>query len=230
MRLQLVKNDCNHNDHTFDDCLPEGRDADHDHASLRNLVKKKLLWNLWTGYTVPVFSKSGPGGPCKRFLWKLWTLYRVPIVLIKVKSVGICGSDISYFLKGSTGVGKIQFPHTLGHECSGTIVKTSEHSKFKLGDRVTVEPGYPCHMCKHCLSGQYNLCENISFMSSAKKLPYSDGAFSEYIVRPEGSVFVIPDSMSYDQAALLEPISVGYHAVQRSGIKAGQRAAILGCG
>jgi threonine dehydrogenase-like Zn-dependent dehydrogenase len=67
-------------------------------------------------------------------------------------------------------------------------------------------------------------------MSSAKKLPYSDGAFSEYIVRPEGSVFVMPDSMAYDHAAVLEPISVGYHAVQRSGIKAGQRAAILGCG
>lgn len=151
-------------------------------------------------------------------------------VLIKVESVGICGSDVSYYSKGSTGVGKVQFPHTLGHECSGRIAKASKHSCFKVGDRVAIEPGFPCHTCSHCLSGHYNRCQSISFMSSAQKLKYSDGAFSEYIVRPEGSVFIIPDSISFDQAALLEPISVGYHAVQRSGIRAGQRAAILGCG
>lgn len=151
-------------------------------------------------------------------------------VLVKVESVGICGSDVSYFSKGSTGVGKIQFPHSLGHECSGIVIKASQNSRFKPGDRVAVEPGVPCHACKHCLSGHYNRCENISFMSSARKMKYSDGAFSEYIVRPESSVFPIPDSISFDQGALLEPISVGYHAVQRSGIKAGQKAAILGCG
>lgn len=151
-------------------------------------------------------------------------------VLIKVEAVGICGSDVSYYSKGSTGVGKIQFPHILGHECSGTVIQTGEGSKFKIGDRVVVEPGVPCCSCNHCLTGHYNRCENISFMSSARKLKYSDGAFAEYIIRPEQFVYLLPESISFEQGALIEPLSVAFHAIQRSGIQAGQKAAILGCG
>lgn len=151
-------------------------------------------------------------------------------VLIKVEAVGICGSDVSYYLNGSTGVGKLQFPHILGHECSGIVVQVGEGSRYTIGDRVAVEPGVPCCSCSHCLSGHYNRCENISFMSSARKLKYSDGAFAEYIVRPDQFVFSIDDSISFEQGALIEPLSVAYHAIQRSGVKAGQKVAILGCG
>lgn len=151
-------------------------------------------------------------------------------VLIKVEAVGICGSDVSYYSKGSTGVGKVQFPHILGHECSGVVVQTGEGSKFKIGARVVVEPGVPCCICNHCLTGHYNRCENISFMSSARKLKYSDGAFAEYIVRPEQFVYLIPENISFEQGALIEPLSVAFHAIERSGIKTGQKVAILGCG
>lgn len=152
-------------------------------------------------------------------------------VLIRVHSVGICGSDTSYFTKGATGLGKLTYPHVLGHECAGEIVEAGASVKgLQIGDRVTVEPGVPCGTCEYCRSGRYNLCENIAFMSSAIKRPGGEGGMAEYIIRPSSYVYKIPDTMTYDQAALIEPISVAMHAVRRSGIKPGQNAAILGCG
>lgn len=152
-------------------------------------------------------------------------------VLIKVKSIGICGSDVSYYTKGSTGVGQITYPHVLGHECSGEIVEIGKNvSKLKKGDRVAVEPGVPCGKCEYCLNGKYNLCESLSFMSTAVVRKYGEGAMSDFIVRPADFVYTIPDNVSFDQAAMLEPISVALHAISRSHIKPGQSAAILGCG
>ncbi len=152
-------------------------------------------------------------------------------VLIKIDSVGICGSDLSYYSKGRTGVGKLNFPHILGHESSGTIVEVGENcTNFKIGDRVAIEPGVPCGKCKNCLEGHYNCCEEISFMSTAKKRKYSDGAFSQYTIRPSSFVYHLPDTVSFEEGALLEPLSVAYHAIIQSGLKPGTNAAIIGCG
>ncbi len=152
-------------------------------------------------------------------------------VLIKMDSVGICGSDLSYYSKGSTGVGKLTFPHILGHESAGTIVaKGEECTKFQIGERVAIEPGVPCGKCINCLEGHYNCCEHISFMSTAKKKKYSDGAFVKYSIRPSNFVYHLPDSVSFEEGALLEPLSVAYHAISQSGLKPGSSAAIIGCG
>ncbi len=152
-------------------------------------------------------------------------------VLVRVRRVGICGSDISYFTKGYTGVGAIKFPHVMGHELSGDIVATGDLvSHLAVGDRVVVEPGYSCGQCEHCLTGRYNLCTHMSFMSSAVAKEYKQGALAEFCVRPSHLVFKLPPEVSYDQGALMEPLSVAMHAVQRSGLLSGQSAAVLGSG
>ena len=152
-------------------------------------------------------------------------------VLIRVKAVGICGSDISYYTRGSTGLGRLEFPHILGHECAGEVIKTGrEVPGLSPGDRVAVEPGAGCGVCEYCRTGRYNLCENMAFMSSAVKRPGGEGGMAELVIRPAQYVYRIPDGVSYEQAALLEPISVAIHAMNRSGIRPGQCAAVLGCG
>lgn len=152
-------------------------------------------------------------------------------VLIRIHSIGICGSDVSYYTKGATGLGSLTYPHILGHECAGEIAAVgSGVSHVAVGARVAIEPGVPCGTCEYCRTGRYNLCESIAFMSSAIKRPGGEGGMAEYVIRPAAYVYRIPECMTYDQGALLEPVSVAIHAVRRSGIKPGQSAAILGCG
>lgn len=152
-------------------------------------------------------------------------------VLIEIHRAGICGSDISYFTKGRTGVGAVTFPHILGHECAGIVVDCGKNvTAIQKGDRVAIEPGLPCGSCNRCLSGHYNLCPKLSFMSTAKKMKYSEGAFRKYVIRSATLVHKLPDAVSMEQGAMLEPLSVAIHAVRRSGIIAGQAAAILGSG
>jgi len=152
-------------------------------------------------------------------------------VLIRVRSVGICGSDVSYYTRGATGMGKLDFPHVPGHECAGDVVRAgSDDCGLRPGDRVAIEPGVPCGECEYCRTGRYNLCGKISFMSSAVKRPGGEGGMAEYVIRPARYVYKIPDNMSYDQAALAEPVSVAVQAVKKSGLWAGQDAAVLGCG
>ncbi len=152
-------------------------------------------------------------------------------VLVNVKAVGICSSDVSYYLKGSCGMGMVNFPHVLGHECSGIIVAVGNKVKnYCVGQRVAVEPGVPCGECEYCREGKYNLCTNLSFMSTAIVRPYGEGAMADYIIRPAKMLYPIPDNVSYEQAAMIEPLSVGFHAAKIAGIKMGQRIAIMGCG
>lgn len=152
-------------------------------------------------------------------------------VLIQIHAIGICGSDISYYTKGSTGMGELEYPHILGHECAGEVIEVGEEcTQLKPGDRVTIEPGVPCGRCEYCRTGRYHLCPSISFMSSAVKMPGGEGGMAELVLRPEPFVYKIPENVTYEQAALIEPISVAMHAVEKSGIRPGQSAAILGCG
>jgi L-iditol 2-dehydrogenase len=148
-------------------------------------------------------------------------------VLVKIERVGVCGSDVHYFTDGHIGRYVVEKPLVLGHESAGVIAAIgSEVSSLKVGDRVSLEPGYPCRTCYHCKHGRYNLCPDITFMAT----PPVDGAFAEYVAWPSDFVFKIPDGMSLDAAALLEPLAVGVWAVQRAGIGMGASVAVFGAG
>jgi len=148
-------------------------------------------------------------------------------VLIKVKAVGICGSDIEYFKSGRIGNFVVESPLILGHEVSGEVVDIGRDvTSLRIGDRVALEPGIPCGKCVFCRSGRYNLCPDIRFMGT----PPIDGAFREYIAYPETFTYKIPDDLSFEEAALLEPVSVGIHATRRADIQPGDVVAILGAG
>ena len=148
-------------------------------------------------------------------------------VLVKIERVGVCGSDVHYFTEGHIGRYVVEKPLVLGHESAGVVTAVgAEVSSLKVGDRVSLEPGYPCRTCYHCKRGRYNLCPDITFMAT----PPVDGAFAEYLAWPSDFAFKIPDSMSLDAAALLEPLAVGVWAVQRAGIGMGASVAVFGAG
>ncbi|RTQ95097.1 NAD(P)-dependent alcohol dehydrogenase [Lysinibacillus telephonicus] len=148
-------------------------------------------------------------------------------VLIKVEAVGICGSDIHYYKHGHIGKRQVKYPHIQGHECSGVIVQVGEKvTKFSIGDRVTVEPGIPCKTCENCRSGKYNLCEKVIFLST----PPHKGTLRQFINHPEDFVFSIPDSLSFEEATLAEPLSVAIHALNRANIQPGKKVLITGMG
>ncbi|WP_077624656.1 NAD(P)-dependent alcohol dehydrogenase [Sediminibacillus massiliensis] len=148
-------------------------------------------------------------------------------VLVKVMAIGICGSDIHYYEHGRIGRYVVESPLILGHECAGLVVKTGKNvTKFQKGDRVAIEPGVTCGTCSYCKEGRYNLCPQVEFLAT----PPVDGAFVQYIKHREDFLFHIPDSVSYEAAALNEPFSVGLHAAKRADLKPGSTVAIMGMG
>jgi len=148
-------------------------------------------------------------------------------VLVKIKHVGVCGSDLHFYESGVLGTNIFKDPLVLGHESSGEVVSVGRDVKsLKVGDLVALEPGVPCGKCDYCLSGKYNLCPDVAFMAC----PGYDGAFVEYVAWPEAWSFKLPDGMNTVEGALIEPLNVGLHAVNQSEIKYGQSAAILGSG
>ncbi|MEJ8303983.1 NAD(P)-dependent alcohol dehydrogenase [Saccharibacillus sacchari] len=148
-------------------------------------------------------------------------------VLIKVMAVGICGSDLHYYDHGRIGPYVVDGPFILGHECAGEIAAVgSEANRFQVGDRVAIEPGVTCGKCEMCKAGRYNLCPKVEFLATP---PY-DGAFVQYLKMRQDFVFPIPDHLSYEEAALVEPFSVGIHAASRSKLQPGSSIAIMGMG
>ncbi len=148
-------------------------------------------------------------------------------VLVKVEAVGICGSDLHYYRDFQMGTDVITGPHILGHECSGRIVAIGRNvQERKIGDRVAIEPGVPCRRCEFCKEGRYNLCRSMVFRSH----PMSEGAFVEYLVSPEDFAYPIPDNLTFEEGALIEPLAVGMHATKRGDVCAGDIAVILGSG
>lgn len=149
-------------------------------------------------------------------------------VQVKLEYVGICGSDLHFYEDGQLGNWIPDGPLVLGHEPGGTVTKVGEGVEdIKVGDRVALEPGVPCGKCQYCRKGRYNLCENISFMAIPNERA---GVFSEYCVHPANMTYKLPDNMSTLEGAMIEPFAVGLHAVDTSGAKLGQTAAILGSG
>jgi len=148
-------------------------------------------------------------------------------VIIKIHSVGICGSDVHYWAHGKCGMFVTKGPLVLGHECSGTIVAVDPLVKhLKPGDRVAIEPGVPCRLCNFCRTGRYNLCPYVAFLAT----PPIDGSLTTYISHPGDFCFKLPDHVSFEEAALLEPFSVGVHACRRGNVSAGSHVLITGAG
>lgn len=148
-------------------------------------------------------------------------------VLVRVGSVGVCGSDVHYYEHGRIGEHVVDGPLVLGHEAGGVVEALGEGVySLKPGQRVSIEPGVPCRACAQCLTGRYNLCPDVRFLAT----PPHDGAFAEFIVAPVGFVFPVPDSISDDAAGLLEPLSVGVWACRRAEVAPGSRVLITGAG
>lgn len=150
-------------------------------------------------------------------------------VLIRVAAVGVCGSDCHFYRRGRIGRFVVKEPIILGHEFSGTVVDVgAEVEHLKQGDQVAVEPGIPCRRCQRCREGRYNLCEReVVFMATPG---LTHGAFREYLTWPADLAFKLPEGVSLEDGAMVEPLAVGVQACRRAGIVPGQSAAVLGAG
>ena len=149
-------------------------------------------------------------------------------VLIRIHSVGVCGSDIHYFSTGRIGSQVVQFPFTIGHECAGVVEEVADGAtNVKPGDRVAIEPAVYCHNCDQCNAGRENTCRNLKFLGCPGQL---SGALSEYLVMPEECCLKIPDNMSFEAAALCEPLAIGIYAARQYMSLNGKNIAILGAG
>lgn len=144
-------------------------------------------------------------------------------VLVKIKRIGICGSDIHVFH------GKhpyTSYPVTQGHEVSGKIVALGEGVEgLSIGQKVTIEPQVYCGQCHPCTHGKYNLCESLKVMGFQ-----TTGTASEYFAVDASKITPIPETMSYDEGAMIEPLAVTIHAAKRAGDVQGKDICVLGCG
>jgi L-iditol 2-dehydrogenase len=166
-------------------------------------------------------------------------------VVVKIRSTGICGcvsestaffrpawltahsSDVHFWHAGCIGPMIVKDKHILGHESAGEVIAAHPSvTTLKPGDRVAVEPNIPCHACKPCLTGRYNGCENVLFLST----PPVPGLLRRYVTHPAVWCHKLPDNMSFEDGALLEPLSVALAAVDRAGIKLGDSVLICGAG
>jgi len=146
-------------------------------------------------------------------------------VLVKMTSVGICGSDIHYFDHGGLGSFKQPLPMPMGHEPAGIVYDSGTDSVFKPGSRVAIEPGFSCYHCSSCYSGKHNLCSHVEFMGAN-----SPGALAEYCVLDEDQLISIPGNMSNDAAALMEPMGIAAHAFSLITLQYGSKIAVIGAG
>jgi L-iditol 2-dehydrogenase len=147
--------------------------------------------------------------------------------LVEVAAVGVCGSDVHYYEHGRIGPFVVEQPLILGHESAGRVVELGEGAtKHAVGDRVTLEPGVPCGRCRECRSGRYNLCRDVRFFAT----PPIDGAFATYVTIHEDFAFGLPEELSDEEGALMEPLSVGVWACRKAGVSAGDRVLVTGLG
>lgn len=148
-------------------------------------------------------------------------------VLIRVSAVGVCGSDVHYYEHGRIADFVVKAPLVLGHEASGTVVATGpEVTRVRPGTRVAMEPGVPCGQCRECRSGRYNLCPDVRFFAT----PPVDGAFAQYVTLDEAFAHPVPDSLSDEAAALIEPLSVAVWANRKARVEPGTSVLVSGAG
>jgi len=150
-------------------------------------------------------------------------------ILVEIKHVGICGSDMFFFRDPTYGgLCDTKLPIVLGHECAGSVVAKGKNvTTYSVGDMVALEPGVPCGKCSYCFSGRYNLCPDMIFMSAP---PFVSGALSKYVAHPACMSFKLPGDVDTIEGSLIEPLAVGMHAARRSKAGPGKTATILGAG
>ena len=148
-------------------------------------------------------------------------------VQVRVEAVGVCGSDVHAYTEGAVGSTPNVYPMVLGHEPAGRIVKAGAGvSGLVPGDRGALEPALYCYQCEFCLSGHHNVCANIRFMSN----PHHPGFFREVVNLPAENFRPIPAKMSFEEAALAEPLAIGIHSVHLTSIRPGETVAVIGAG
>ena len=137
--------------------------------------------------------------------------------LVRVKAVGVCGSDLHWFSEGEIGDAKLEHPLVLGHEFAGEMDDSQ---------RVAVDPAIPCGQCEFCGRGHPNLCEYMIFAGHGG----TDGALREYASYPSRCLFPLPDSLSFTDGAMLEPLGVAIHAADLGRLRPGMSVGVFGCG
>ncbi|KAI0178581.1 GroES-like protein [Hypoxylon sp. FL1284] len=148
-------------------------------------------------------------------------------VLVGINYTGICGSDVHYWEHGAIGHFVVKNPMVLGHESSGTVVEVGANVKtLKKGDRIALEPGYPCRRCQPCLGGNYNLCPDMQFAATP---PY-DGTLTGFWVAPGDFCYKLPDNVSLQEGAMIEPLAVAVHIVRQAAVTPGQSVVVMGAG
>lgn len=148
-------------------------------------------------------------------------------VLLSMGSVGICGSDIKYWMTGKCGRFSVDSPMVMGHEAAGTVVRIGAGVKnLKEGDRVAVEPGVPCRTCYLCKTGRYNLCKDVFFCAT----PPDNGNMCKFYKHPADFCYKLPDHVSLDEGAMLEPLAVAVYSCKRGQVGPGSYVLICGAG
>ena len=155
------------------------------------------------------------------------TLQHPSDVLLRIVRAGICGSDIHYYTQGRIGDQIVRFPFCIGHECSAVVEAVGNRAtRFKPGDLVVVNPSVSCGACDQCRLGQFNTCRKVRFLGCPGQL---EGCLCDFIVMPEDCCYSAKE-LTADQAALVEPLTIGYYAVQLAGSLKGKKIGILGSG
>jgi L-idonate 5-dehydrogenase len=150
---------------------------------------------------------------------------------VRVRAGGICGSDLHYFQHGGFGTVRIQEPMVLGHEVAGVIEELGpDTNSFTIGQRIAISPSRPCGVCRFCQQGLQNHCLDMRYYGSAMRTPHVQGAFRQEIVVETYQAHLLADSLSDNEGAMAEPLSVALHAVRRAGPLLGQRVLVTGCG
>ena len=148
-------------------------------------------------------------------------------VLLRILRVGLCGSDVHYYTQGRIGDQVVSFPFTVGHECSAIVEAVGDQvTRVKPGQLAAVEPGISCYACDQCGLGNFNTCRNMRFLGCPDQMP---GCLSDVIVMPE-SCCHRAEGVTPDQAALVEPLTVGLYSAKLAGDLKGKTVGILGCG
>jgi L-iditol 2-dehydrogenase len=151
-------------------------------------------------------------------------------VLVEVRAVGICGSDVHWYADGKLGGATVTEPLVLGHEVAGVVARVGDGViDLSEGDSVCLEPGIPCGQCVFCRSGRYNICRSLRFYGTPRG-GTNHGTFREYLTHPAQFTFKLPQGVDLESGALVEPFSIGIHSCRQAGVGVGQRVLIYGAG
>ncbi len=156
------------------------------------------------------------------------------MVLLKVKRAGICGSDLYYYKDGYCGTFVPSKPFILGHELTAEVVEINKgNCSFNfpaIGARVTVNPARACGICEYCKSGRQNLCQSTIMLGSGSTVPPTNGAMAEYVTVRADQCFILPETLSDAEGAMIEPLAVALQAIKQSGTVTGKKILVTGGG